>query len=333
MLWQKCVGLHAGRFLVRSKRTTLGRIAQFVAFLCAVTTIFSNASAQMSVPSSVGCTAANNGDFDFALGAGSGNTTSPFSSEFFQGDVLTFSLISTDVDVGVAEDVTDGVTILDDNSTATADYIIPASGTRDFNLELETSDFDGDITVTCTPASGSITIVKNSDVNGTYSFAGDLGDFMLAVSSSTASQAFTGLAPGSYTVSELVDASTDLSGIACSGDTDSGSVLDVANRAVTIDLDGGEDIQCTFTNTESPVTEAADMAAAVDVAAVSAHAIRNFLYRRANAILSEEPDRPRLIRKTPGVLWEGGVEQLRINASEDNLDADFAASSGPIWGN
>ncbi len=37
--------------------------------------------------------------------------------------------------------------------------------------------------------------------------------------------------------------------------------------------------------------------------------IKNFLYRRADQLLSNEPDRNRLIRRLPGVLWGGGNSQ------------------------
>jgi hypothetical protein len=58
--------------------------------------------------------------------------------------------------------------------------------------------------------------------------------------------------PGSYSCAESVPAGWGLASISCAGDTDSGSV--VALPGVAIDLDAGEDITCTFTNTQGSIT-------------------------------------------------------------------------------
>ena len=113
-----------------------------------MTLLVSNASAQMTPASSAGCAAANNGDFDFSTGAGSGLVSSSFSDEFFSADVLTFTLIGDGLDSALAEDITDGVDILTALSAANVDYSIPSDGTREFNLELDTNDFGAELTVT-----------------------------------------------------------------------------------------------------------------------------------------------------------------------------------------
>jgi uncharacterized repeat protein (TIGR01451 family) len=53
--------------------------------------------------------------------------------------------------------------------------------------------------------------------------------------------------------------------------------------------------------------------------------IQNFLYRRADQLLSNEPDRNRLIRRLPGVLWGAGNSQT---AQGGGTGSTFAASGG-----
>jgi hypothetical protein len=98
---------------------------------------------------------------------------------------------------------------------------------------------------------GTITIVKNAVPNDPqdFSFTGDLGAFSLdddADGTLPSSQTFPGLAPGPYAVTESAPPSPwTLSSITCN-DPDSGTV--VALPTVTIDLDAGETITCTFVN-------------------------------------------------------------------------------------
>ncbi|MCH8051900.1 MAG: hypothetical protein IIC86_07775, partial [Chloroflexi bacterium] len=104
------------------------------------------------------------------------------------------------------------------------------------------------------PAPGSVTIVKDAIPNDPqdFSFTGDLGSFLLEDDGDegdelASSMTFTGLVAGSYAVTETVAAGWTLTGLSCVGDTDSGSVI--TSPTVTIDVDSGEDITCTFTNT------------------------------------------------------------------------------------
>ena len=62
-------------------------------------------------------------------------------------------------------------------------------------------------------------------------------------------QTFAGLSPGTYGVVENLAAGFTLSSIVCD-DPDSGSVVDLNLRSASIDLDAGETVRCTFTNTE-----------------------------------------------------------------------------------
>jgi hypothetical protein len=113
-------------------------------------------------------------------------------------------------------------------------------------------------------ARGSITIVKNTvGGNATFTFDGPAGlpspadasgDFSLTTVSNTDSVTFSNLVPGSYSVSETVPSGWDLTNLTCSDAPDSTTTaapVTAGNTATAvIDLDAGESITCTFTNTE-----------------------------------------------------------------------------------
>lgn len=110
----------------------------------------------------------------------------------------------------------------------------------------------GQSDVTCTftnSQGGSITIIKDAQPNSAQDFAytGDLGAFTLdddqdPTHSNTA--VFDELEPGSYSVAETPVAGWDLASIDCSEDV----ALD--NGGVTIDIEAGDDVVCTFTNVQ-----------------------------------------------------------------------------------
>jgi hypothetical protein len=60
--------------------------------------------------------------------------------------------------------------------------------------------------------------------------------------------------PGSYTFEELIESGWILDDIEIYGDTDGGSVKDLANRKITVDIDEGEDIEIVFKNKQDPET-------------------------------------------------------------------------------
>lgn len=103
------------------------------------------------------------------------------------------------------------------------------------------------------PQPGSITIVKdaNPEDDTSFEFAGDLGFFTLTDPSSN-SQTFGTLQAGDYDVVESLPENWYLTGCGCTGG-DSSLISD----GVTIHLDPGEDIICTFTNHQQlPALEA-----------------------------------------------------------------------------
>ena len=129
----------------------------------------------------------------------------------------------------------------------------PDGGTGvDLGTGTATIDVDPGEQITCTflnTSQGSVTIAKETlpaDAGGQqFDFTGGLGDFMLTGGESSTS---TGLEPGTYAVTEALPAGWDLAGITCD-DPDGGTVIDVAAGTAQIDLDGGEQITCTFLNT------------------------------------------------------------------------------------
>ncbi len=117
--------------------------------------------------------------------------------------------------------------------------------TFDFNAMDEIRVLTGVIA----PPTGSITIVKDAAPNDPQDFAfAGLGGFTLDDDTDpTLSNTFTasGLASGTYDVTETVPADWSLSGIECN-DGDGGTTVEGAT--VHVDLDPGQNITCTFTN-------------------------------------------------------------------------------------
>lgn len=114
-------------------------------------------------------------------------------------------------------------------------------------------------TDTDTP-SGTIVIVKDAVPNDAQDFAftttgTGLSAFSLdddADGTLPNTRTFTGLEPGSYTVTESVAAGWVLTALSCV-DPDIGTVTDLANRLATIDVDSGETITCTYSNGRLPI--------------------------------------------------------------------------------
>jgi uncharacterized repeat protein (TIGR01451 family) len=93
---------------------------------------------------------------------------------------------------------------------------------------------------------GTISIEKSANPEGSqeFPFSGSLGDFTL-VDPSAASRSFTGLAPGTYTVRELVPANWALTSIACTPAT----AVAIAGPQATITLAPGGAVACTYFDT------------------------------------------------------------------------------------
>ncbi|HMT21525.1 MAG TPA: hypothetical protein PKE20_09830, partial [Promineifilum sp.] len=116
------------------------------------------------------------------------------------------------------------------------------------NIKIESMDLGQGLPFE--PPAGSITIVKHvTDGSGSFNFNGDLGTFTLSVSGpgNDDNETFTNLETGSYLVREDTPAGWQVNSIVCN-DPDGGTSV-VADNQVRIDLDNGETITCTFTNT------------------------------------------------------------------------------------
>ncbi|MDY6876711.1 MAG: GEVED domain-containing protein [Chloroflexota bacterium] len=106
---------------------------------------------------------------------------------------------------------------------------------------------DPDEAIICTFTNiqlGAISIVKETEPDGGtgFDFTGDLGSFGLDDGST---QVFSNLLPDNYDVTEIVPDGWDLDGVVCTGGDS-----DPLSNGVTIHLDPGETIICTFTNVQ-----------------------------------------------------------------------------------
>jgi hypothetical protein len=165
------------------------------------------------------------------------------------------------------------------------------------------------------PSAGSITIVKrasgggenddddgddddDSDDGESFSFTAtnlEPSSFSLAPSGGSASRVFADLPPGTYSVTEVdLPRNWELTELSCRGEAGgTPTIVNLADRSVSIGLDGGEAIVCTFTNTfdfEAHISQTQNI-------------IHSFLRHRIDRLVNEEPDRSRIFRRIPGVLW------------------------------
>ena len=101
----------------------------------------------------------------------------------------------------------------------------------------------------------AVTIVKDAVPNDAqdFAFTGGFGAFSLdddADGTLSNSAIFNNLLPGNRTVTETAVIGWDVTNIQITGDTDGGSTIDIPNRQIVIDVDAGENITVTFTNTK-----------------------------------------------------------------------------------
>ena len=115
-------------------------------------------------------------------------------------------------------------------------------------------------TVTCTFTNTKLgTVIINKVTSGgddtfAYTATGSelLSGFNITTSAGAGSQTFNNVIPGTKTVTETSPLSPwTFSNLVCS-DPDNGSSVDTVNRVATIDVDAGETITCTYSNTKQP---------------------------------------------------------------------------------
>ncbi|MFF2272499.1 collagen binding domain-containing protein [Agromyces sp. NPDC058136] len=102
---------------------------------------------------------------------------------------------------------------------------------------------------------GAIKIIKNvAGANGTFTFTttgADIAGFDLTTVGGTATKDFTSVTPGQYTVTETTPAPAyDLTNLSCVEDVTNDSVVSIVDGKATINVQPGELVTCTYTNTQ-----------------------------------------------------------------------------------
>ena len=165
------------------------------------------------------------------------------------------------------------------------------------------------VTVTLEPRLGDLTLVVNTTMpeegEGQFSYTSSLAGFdgvTLQTVGGTARASIADVLRGTYTITQQDVEGWDLASITCTGDTDGGNAIDLANGVVTIDLDPEEDMVCTFTNRRNEEF----------IRAITMSAIRNFMATRADLILTNSP------------RLAGRMRGNRTNATPNRFVADYA---------
>lgn len=188
------------------------------------------------------------------------------------------------------------------------------------------------LTVTIAERRGTIQLVSTTpgglQRDATFDFASsdaDLDAISLTTQGGQAASSPVRKLLGSYDVTQSLPEGWRLDSLSCVGDTDNGSVIDLASGRVDIDLDANENIVCTFANTRDEA----------EVRLATQRAIRNFLVRRGDSLLNAAPDLTRRVRDrnttSPGQFSadiNGGNRVVSMGASLAGM-RNHAASSTP----
>ena len=195
-------------------------------------------------------------------------TTPALTGPLQDYDIASAELSQTGVPgtYGSTETVPAGWTLTDISCSGAINSTISVGGTPTFvagDTGVSVDVASGE-TVICTftnTKQGSLTIVKDSiGATGSFSFNHNVPNvaspFVIDTAVDDANLVSTTLLPGSYRVSEVIPTGWDLNLIACTGQSDSTITIggsggfDPGDDAVTVDMLNGEDIICTFTNTQ-----------------------------------------------------------------------------------
>jgi len=130
-------------------------------------------------------------------------------------------------------------------------------------------DMSAGETITCTftntPTTGDINIYQTTQPQDptVFQYGGDLGSFGLADDGDESGADLTwrnfstsGIAAGTYVETQSFLDGYNVTGITCN-DPDGGTTVDLATRRITVDLDGGETIDCTVTDQPTTPTKGA----------------------------------------------------------------------------
>ncbi|MEM1087368.1 MAG: autotransporter domain-containing protein [Pseudomonadota bacterium] len=197
------------------------------------------------------------------------------------------------------------------------------------SLEFEVEVSDGAltatdrVTVSVRPV-GSITIVQIAQGGDeTFGFTSGLSDLNgnIVTTNGSGQRVALRVPTGTYSVTatDTRDAGFALTGLVCS-DTD--STPNLSTRSVSVSLDAGEDVTCTFTSVNSRDAASKEIA--------------RFLSARNTLLLSSEPDRDRRLDRLNGTVESGGVsaagftmpgsQRLPVQAKVTERDASFSTS-------
>ncbi|MEO7812163.1 MAG: DUF11 domain-containing protein, partial [Usitatibacter sp.] len=194
------------------------------------------------------------GTFDFSgtgfSGVGSGEP--PFAIATAAG---TGSHVVSGLVIGDTYTITEAAsaTSLLTNLACTAGSVTTDLAARTATVTLTSAEPN----VACTftnAATGSLTVVKNSPGgNDTFSFSGSAAigaPFTIATANNTGSRSTTGLAAGSYAVSEgALPSGWQFTNLSCS-DSTAGSTFAISGTTANINFAAGGTVTCTYTNTK-----------------------------------------------------------------------------------
>ncbi len=211
-------------------------------------------------------------------GTGFGYTddiAAPNSFSLDHGQTKTFSNVVPGSYMATEDDPTPGfdLTALSCDDGASDTPSTTSLGTRKASIELDPGE-----TVECTFTNtqrGTIVIEKVTDPTGAtgFGYTDDIAAPNVFSLDHGQSKTFLNVLAGQYMVTEDDPSPTfELSNLVCV-DSDGGgtaSTWDLGTRKSTINLDPGETVTCTYTNTEVPVCEAGDRLTSVTLKVVSA---------------------------------------------------------------
>lgn len=171
------------------------------------------------------------------------------------------------------------------------------------------------ITLVLTTRKGAVQLISTTPAgvsgDADFVYASSIAAFdgmQLSTANGQAQSASIELDQGVYEVRQSAPAGWRVEAISCAGDLDGGSTADLANGVLTLDLDPGETLVCTFENARDEDV----------VRLATQRAIRNFMLRRADRIIDAAPDLSTRLgarRETGAGLYSADVDRGRYNMS------------------
>lgn len=207
------------------------------------------------------------GTFDFKIDGSFTDTDGTFGDNVACGGTTGQRTVGAGTTSSPGADhtvVEDGFSIAASNYTSTVSctkngqaYIASGAYTTPNNVNVHTDPSDVVVCTFVNTRKGAITIVKDAVPNGPTDFSFtttgtglssfDLDDDGDNANTLSNTKSFTGLTPGAYSVTEAAAAGFDLTALTCSDANSTGST---GTRTASINVEAGETVTCTFTNTQ-----------------------------------------------------------------------------------